>query len=184
MKIIILLLATVTSCVTYGYYSTNELPNIEMMKEKEFFDSIEQDFVPEIIGHIKVKKIFVHLFFLSRPYRQRAALRKKALDKAKDRYGHDINLANLDFEPESGKFKPIVYTRLETKLANIEFESRWHILSLIFGGSILGWVEKATIEAAVVRQPSTSEILPTHESSYLVGNSPAIPPTIGFGFTW
>ncbi|MBA7693653.1 hypothetical protein ES703_102241 [subsurface metagenome] len=60
----------------------------------------------------------------------------------------------------------------------IEFESRWHILSLIFGGSILGWVEKATIEAVVVRQSSPREILPTHESYYLFFPFPLLFPTL------
>ncbi len=66
MKKIILLLATVisvTSCVAYGHYSANELPNTETANEKEFFDSAAQDlglFLPNVelaeqIDHIKAK---------------------------------------------------------------------------------------------------------------------------------
>ena len=177
----LLLLSGITlSCVTYGYYDPNyqatiygdqrgvlkgngeiryaDSPGLDMTEVEA--ETIQQ--LPEVIGHIKVEKLFIHPFFVSSPTRQRNVLQKAALKEAKARYGCGIDLVALDDRDPREQNRSWEFCRREMGLANIEYDSEWHIMSLLLGFSTVGWVERASLEAVVLREPSTREILPSH----------------------
>jgi hypothetical protein len=177
---------TIVSCVTYGYYDTNPQPAIYNERERAgypegempqpdtgsvavFEESLPSSAdVPEAIGSIRIEKLFFHPMYISFPTRQRFSLRRAALKRAEDRYGCEIELIVVEdgTVPEAGP-EPS-YCCAERELANINYDSRWHVSSLLLGGGLFGWVEKASIEAVVVVQPSTREILPTFLLYHLV----------------
>jgi hypothetical protein len=177
----LLLLSGITlSCATYGYYDSNYQATIYVDQhgvaksngETRHVDSpvldiseveaatIEQ--LPEVVGHIRIEKLFIHPFFVSSPTRQRNVLQKAALKEAEARYGCGIDLVALDERDPSEQNRSWEFCRREMGLANIEYDSEWHILSLLLGFSTIGWLERASLEAVVLREPSTREILPSH----------------------
>jgi hypothetical protein len=173
------------SCVTYGYYDTNRYPSLYSERSVAWNDNREtrqsNRFIPElseadvarpnqpleVVGHIRIEKLFIHPFFFAFPNRQREALRKAALKQAEARYGSNIALlAVREWVPENDKAQ-WQYCCVEMGLANLRYESKWHVFSLLLAGGIGGWVEKGSIEAVVVRETATQEILPSYLLYYL-----------------
>jgi len=174
------------SCVTYGYYDTNPQPAIHSRQEGtgrpddemprpdmevvEVFEgalSYSAD-LPEVIGSIRIEKFFIHPLFFSFPTHQRFTLRSAALKRAEARYGCEIELIVVEDGKAQEANPELSFCCVEKELANISYDSRWHVFSLLLGGGLFGWVEKASLEAVVVAKPSTRKVLPTYVLYHLV----------------
>ena len=174
------------SCVTYGYYDTNPQPVIRSRQEGterpdgetpepvtevvEVFPGLLSSSAdcPEVIGSVRIEKLFIHPLFFSFPTHQRYALRSAALKQAEARCGGEIELIVVEAATAQAADPELSFCCAEQELANISYDSQWHVLSLLLGGGLFGWVEKASLEALVVVQPSTREVLPTYILYHLV----------------
>jgi hypothetical protein len=186
---IILLAITIalsTSCVTYGPFETNPQPGIytagidsnrgdhdprfQKMPDDplpRISDPTEMDAV-KVLGHITVKKVFLHPFYFAFPTRQRDALHKAALKQAETLYGSEIDPVVGESRRASGLTSPWSFCCLELDLANLQYESDIHISTVLLGAGLFGWVEKATLEAVVVLESSTQDVMPSYLVYHLV----------------
>jgi hypothetical protein len=174
------------SCVTYGYYDTNPMPAIHGKQEGtglpdgetprsdtevvEVYDGAlsSSSNLPVVVGSIRFEKFFVHPLFFSFPTHQRFALRSAALKRAEARYGCKIELVDLEDGAVQEADHELGFCCVEKELASISYDSQWHVLSLLLGGGLFGWVEKASLEAVIVVQPSTRQVLPSYVLYHLV----------------
>ena len=92
--------------------------------------SLKEEFAPEgtKVGTVESKWIFIHPLFIQLTDLNREKLYTKALEKAKNKYGKDIYLANLDFE------------------------GSWNPLSLVLYFDALGFVENGKLTADVYKK--------------------------------
>ena len=157
------------SCVTYGYYDTNPQPVIRSRQVGTGRpDGEAPEPVTEVIGSVRIEKLFIHPLFFSFPTHQRYALRSAALKQAEARCGGEIELIVVEAATAQAADPELSFCCAEQELANISYDSQWHVLSLLLGGGLFGWVEKASLEALVVVQPSTRDVLPTYILYHLV----------------
>jgi hypothetical protein len=81
----------------------------------------------EILGTVDSEKTFWNFLFLKSPNKRREILHDMALQEAQGKYGNDVRLKNL------------------------KYVGAWSPASLLFYFSLLGFVEKATLSADVVK---------------------------------
>lgn len=80
------------------------------------------------VGSVQSKWIFIHPLFIQLSDLNRETLYKRAMEKAEDKYGEDVYLANLNFE------------------------GSWNPLSLIFYFDAFGFVENGELTADVYKK--------------------------------
>lgn len=88
--------------------------------------SVKMEQPPKVIGSVRYEKTIWNILFIKSPTKRRLFLLNQAKDIAKDKYGDNI------------------------ELINIEYRGKWSPFSLVLYFSALGFVEHASITADVV----------------------------------